>query len=145
MSKNLLIAAAVVSVFTSSLTLSTTSRAEEKKVDFVTEVQPILSVSCVKCHGADPKGKKAKGKYDLTTKDGALTSGEHKGKNIVVGKSEESLFYTTLLHAVGKDDDEVGRMPYKKDPLPTEQIMILKAWIDQGAAWPEGVKVALKE
>ena len=42
-------------------------RAEEKKVDFVKDIQPIFAVSCVKCHGADPKGKKPKGKYDMTT------------------------------------------------------------------------------
>ena len=122
------------------------SRAEEPKVEFIKDVKPILESRCVICHGADPKGKKPKGKYDLTTKDGAMNTGEHKGKNIVTAKAEESLFYTTLLHAVGSGDDEIGRMPYKKDPLPKEQINLLKNWIDQGAAWPDDVKkLELKE
>ena len=131
-------------MFVAALMVQPSARAEEAKVDFVKDVQPIFAVSCVKCHGADPKGKKPKGKYDLTTKEGALKGGENKN-DIVVGKSAESLFYKTLLAAVGTGDDEVGRMPYKKDPLPPEQIKILKDWIDQGANWPDGVKVSLKE
>ena len=127
-----------------ALVITPSARAEEKKVDFVKDVQPILAASCVKCHGADPKGKKPKGKYDLTTKEATLKGGEHKD-DVIPGKAEKSLFYTTLLAAVGSGDDEVGRMPYKKDPLPADQIKILKDWIDQGANWPDGVKVSLKE
>ena len=127
-----------------SLAVSPVLRAEEKKVDFVKDVQPILAASCVKCHGADPKGKKPKGKYDLTTREATLAGGEHKN-DVLPGKAADSLFYTTLLAAVGTGDDEVGRMPYKKDPLSAEQIKILKDWIDQGAEWPAGVKVTLKE
>ena len=144
MRKQLLIVVAALT-YAGSLSFSPTLSAEEKKIDFVKDVQPILAVSCVKCHGADPKGKKPKGKYDLTTKAGAMESGDHKKDNIVPKQSEKSLFYTTLLHSVGSGDDEIGRMPYKKDPLTAEQIALLKAWIDQGAAWPDGAKVALKE
>lgn len=130
--------------FVSALMVQSSAWAEEKKVDFVKEVQPIFAVSCVKCHGADPKGKKPKGKYDMTTKEGTLKGGDNKN-DVVPGKSADSLFYKTLLAAVGTGDDEVGRMPYKKDPLPADQIKILKDWIDQGAIWPDGVKVTLKE
>src|SRR5206468_1595026 len=48
------------------------ARAADAKVDFAKDVQPILASHCVKCHGADPDGKKPKGKYDMTTKEGAL-------------------------------------------------------------------------
>ena len=130
--------------FAGAMMVQPSARAEEAKVDFVKDVQPILAVSCVKCHGADPKGKKPKGKYDMTTKEGTLKGGENKN-DMVLGKSTDSLVYKTLLAAVGSGDDEVGRMPYKKDPLPAAQIKILKDWIDQGAVWPDGVKVSLKE
>ena len=130
--------------FVSAMMVEPSARAEEPKVDFVKDVQPILAVSCVKCHGADPKGKKPKGKYDMTTREGTLKGGENKN-DMVLGKSADSLVYKTLLAAVGSGDDEVGRMPYKKDPLPAAEIKILKDWIDQGAVWPDGVKVSLKE
>jgi hypothetical protein len=128
-----------------TLAVTPKDKAEDKKVDFVKEVQPILESSCVKCHGADPKGKKPKGEYDITTKAATFKGGSSKN-DLVPGKAEESLFYKTLLAAVGTGDDEVGRMPYKKDPLPAEQIKILKDWIDQGAVWPDDVKkLTLKE
>src|SRR5258706_6490265 len=128
-----------------TLMLSEPSRAaEEPKVDFVKDIQPILETTCVKCHGADPQGKKPKGKFDITTKEKAFSTGENKGKNFTK-KADESLFYQTLLGPVGSGDDEIGRMPYKKDPLPAEQIKLIKDWIDQGAHWPDNVKIKLKE
>jgi mono/diheme cytochrome c family protein len=114
------------------------------KVDFVKDVQPIFAQYCVKCHGADPKGKKPKGKYDMTTKEAALKGGENKNC-LIPGKPEDSLLYKTLLGPVGSGDDEIERMPSKKDKLTDEQIKIIHDWIQQGAEWPDGVKVALKE
>jgi mono/diheme cytochrome c family protein len=118
--------------------------ADEKKIDFVKDVQPILSVSCVKCHGADPKGKKPKGGYDMTTKEKAFKDGDNKNA-LVKGKPEESLVYRLLLGPVGSGDDEIEKMPSKNDSLSPEQIEIIKLWIKQGAQWPDGVKVTLKE
>ena len=131
--------------FAGGAVVSPASRAEDKKVDFVKDVQPILETTCVKCHGADPQGKKPKGKFDLTTKKKAFSTGENKDKDIVKNNAEESIFYKTLLAPVGSGDDEIGRMPYKKDPLPAEQIKIIKDWINQGAPWPDDVKIKLKE
>ena len=119
-------------------------RAEEKKVDFVKDIQPIFAASCVTCHGADPKGKKPKGKFDMTTVKSALAGGDNT-KDLVPGKAEESLVYTTLLGPVGKGDDEISKMPYKKDALTKEEIELIKNWINQGAKWPDDVKVKLKE
>jgi mono/diheme cytochrome c family protein len=144
MRKNTWIAVLSGTAFMASLAVTPIIRADDKKIDFVKDIQPILATSCVACHGADPKGKKPKGKYDLTTKAGALKGGENK-KDLVPGNAKESLFYTTLLAAVGSGDDEVGRMPYKKDPLSADQIKLLMDWINQGAAWPDDVKVSLKE
>ena len=128
-----------------SLALSpTAARAEDKKVDFVKDVQPIFASKCVSCHGADPKGKKPKGGYDLTTKEKAFKTGDNKN-NLVPGKPEESLMYKTLLGPVGSGDDEISRMPSKKDALPAEEIAIIKQWIKDGANWPDGVKITLKE
>jgi mono/diheme cytochrome c family protein len=120
------------------------TRADDKKVDFAKDVQPILAQSCVKCHGADPKGRKPKGKFDLTTKDSALKGGENKD-DIVPGKGSDSLVFKLLNGPVGSGDDEIGRMPYKKDKLSDDKIAIIKAWIDQGAEWPDGVKVTLQQ
>src|SRR5436190_17351113 len=62
------------------------------------------------------------------------------GKAIVPERSAESL----LIHLVaGLDDDKV--MPPKGERLTAEQIGLLRAWIDQGATWPDDGKTARSE
>src|SRR6185436_9940466 len=53
----------------------------------------------------------------------------------VAGKGAESL----LIQAVAGLKADLARMPKKRDPLTAEQIGLLRAWIDQGADWPENV------
>ncbi len=106
-----------------------------RAVDFVREVQPIFEKNCVKCHGPE----KQKSGYRLDVRAVALTGGEEHAPNIVPGKSAES----PLIRFVAGLDADV-KMPPKGDVLTPEQVALLRAWIDQGAVWPEGagVKVA---
>jgi len=109
-----------------------------KKVDFVKDIQPILEFNCVSCHRADY----AKGGLKLETKQDAFTTGDG-GPSIIQGDSGKSSLYTTTILPV---DDE-GLMPPKNKggPLPKEQRELLKAWIDQGALWPDGVKLTARK
>lgn len=105
-----------------------------RKVDFEKEVYPILKEACIDCHGP----KKAKGKYRCDTKEGAFKDTDY-GPTIVPGKSEQS----SLIHMVCNLIDEMMMPPPsdkkgESEPLTAEQIGVLRAWIDQGAAWPEG-------
>src|SRR6188474_3640 len=106
--------------------------AAPSKVDFVRDVQPILKASCLKCHGAE----KPKGQFRLDSRLHALKGGVA-GKAILPGKGSESLLVKLLL-----ESDPEERMPRKADPLPKAQIDLLRAWIDQGAVWPEAASVA---
>ena len=100
-----------------------------RKIDFVKDVQPIFEKSCYPCHGQ----KLQKGDLRWDVKQLALKGGAN-GAEIVPGKSAES----RVIHLVaGLNPDEV--MPQKGDRLTLEQIGILRAWIDQGANWPDGV------
>ena len=99
-----------------------------RKVDFVADIQPLLTKTCIECHGA----KKEKAGLRLDQKAAALKGGDS-GALWVAGKSSESL----LIHAVAGTKDGLTRMPQKRDPLTAEQIGLLRAWIDQGADWPE--------
>ena len=82
----------------------------------------------MKCHGAE----KQKGGFRLDVKDLALKGGDNYAPNIRPGKSAES----PLIHFVAGLDPDM-KMPGKGDPLTAEQIGLLRAWIDQGAAWPD--------
>jgi mono/diheme cytochrome c family protein len=105
-----------------------------RAVDFEKEVYPMLKESCFSCHGPE----KQKGKYRCDTKAGAFKDTDY-GPTIVPGKSEKS----ALIHMVcGLIDEMLMPPPSDKkgqsEPLTKEQIGILRAWIDQGAKWPEG-------
>lgn len=104
------------------------------KVDFEKQIAPIIKAACIKCHSATPPNK-VKGKLRLETKEHALKGGSG-GKAIVAGKPENSPFYTLLLEA-----DPEDRMPSDADPLPKEQIELIKKWIEQGAPWPDGLEI----
>jgi hypothetical protein len=87
---------------------------------FETEVLPILSARCLKCHGE----KKPKAGLDLRTPAGLLKGGES-GPALVPGAADKSLFFEMI---------QKGEMPPKKgEKLTAEQVAVVKAWIDAGA------------
>ncbi len=108
--------------------------AASRKVDFVKDVQPILSSRCYECHGE--KKQKAELRWDV--KSVALKDGDH-GPRIIPGKGAESLMIQLVAGLKGAD----SRMPAKGEPLSAEQIGVLRAWIDQGANWPEEASAKL--
>jgi len=99
-----------------------------RQIDFLKDIQPILTNTCFECHGPE----KQKGGLRLDQKAAALKGGDT-GPLLVAGKSAESL----LIQAVTGTKEDLVRMPKKRDPLTDEQIGLLRAWIDQGATWPE--------
>jgi cytochrome c len=98
--------------------------------DFQKEIVPILRV-CVRCHNADL----AEGGLRLDTRDG-LRKGGTSGRAVVPGSSASSLIVRRL-----EDSDPLRRMPQIRDPLPANQIELIRRWIDAGANWPAGVSV----
>lgn len=105
--------------------------AATRKVAFINDIQPIFAARCYDCH-AD---KKQEAQFRLDAKEIALKGGEL-GPAIVPGKSAESLL---ILAVAGVKSDLV--MPKKGERLTAEQISLLRAWIDQGADWPESASV----
>lgn len=104
-------------------------------VDFAKEVKPILEQSCIKCHGTE----KPKGRLNLTTRADALKGGDD-GTSLVPGKPAESPLYTTTI--LPADHDDVMPPQPKEKMLTKQQTDTLKAWIEQGAKWPDDVKLA---
>jgi hypothetical protein len=100
-------------------------------VDFVRDVQPILTQNCYDCHGAH----KHESLLRWDNKEIALRGGEH-GPDIIPGRSAESRMIQLVSGAV---PDLI--MPLKGDRLTARQIGILRAWIDQGAPWPASASV----
>ena len=114
-------------------------------VDFVKEVQPILEQNCVRCHNANATDVKDGGTdVVLESKETAFEV----SSTIAPGKPEKSKLYTTTVLA----DDAKKLMPPKNkvtgalDRLAKTETEVLKKWIEEGANWPDGVKLkALKK
>jgi mono/diheme cytochrome c family protein len=99
-----------------------------RMVEFAREVQPLFERHCLQCHGAE----KQRSGLRLDDKDSALKGGETYAPDIRPGRSAES----PLIHFVAGLVPDM-EMPPKGERLTAEQIGILRAWIDQGAIWPD--------
>jgi len=97
------------------------------KVDFVTDIKPILDGHCLKCHSDE----KPKSHFRLTSRESALRGGEH-GVDILPGESEKS----PLIHYVAGLVEDMQMPPEGRGtPLTPAEIALLRAWIDQGVQW----------
>jgi hypothetical protein len=85
-------------------------------------VQPILAESCLECHSQD----KRKGGLSLATYADILEGGKD-GAVVRPGNSANSL----LVHRVTGEIEP--QMPKDETPLTTAEVVLLRAWIDQGA------------
>jgi len=94
-----------------------------KKVDFVRDVQPIFTRSCVACHGPNTQMAGLR----LDAKQSVFA------KVVVPGNPDGSSLYRRVA-GIG----DVARMPMG-GRLADDQIAVLKTWIEQGADWPDSV------
>ena len=104
----------------------------ERKIDFATDIQPLLDRSCMKCHG----DKRPKSDYRLTSREAALVGGEI-GVAILPGDSANS----PLVHYIAGLIEDSEMPPEGKAPaLSRDEISLVRGWIDQGAAWAASTK-----
>ena len=99
-----------------------------RAVDFVKDIRPLFESKCFSCHGPE----KQKGQLRLDRRADALKGGDSHAPDIVPGKSVDS----PLLHFVAGLVPDM-KMPPKGEPLTSGEIGLLRAWIDQGANWPD--------
>ncbi len=102
------------------------------KVQFTRDIKPIFEASCIKCHGHG----KDRGGFSLETREAFLKGGDS-GVAASAGQSAESHLIELVA---GFDPEKI--MPEKGTKLTPKQIGLLRAWIDQGLPWDEGVNFA---
>jgi mono/diheme cytochrome c family protein len=102
-------------------------RAAPRPIDLETDVRPLFVKHCFACHGPD----KQKGGLRLDRKADAI-KGADDGPVIIAGKGADS---PLVRLTAGLEADRV--MPPKGERLSAEQVGVLRAWIDQGAKWPD--------
>lgn len=99
------------------------------EVVFSKQIAPILVKQCLGCHGA----REFKGGYQLHTFEALLRPGDSGDAPVKPGAPDDSYLYTLLLR-----EDKQDRMPKEADPLPPEQIALVKRWIESGARYDAG-------
>lgn len=109
-----------------------------RKIDFAKDIQPILEFSCASCHLEGHE----KGGLRLDTRDNAVKGGEN-GPAIVPGKAKASPLYTSTV--LRPDHDDLMPPKSKGGPLPNEKTDLLRDWINQGAPWPDGIKLVARK
>lgn len=100
-----------------------------QRVDFAQSIQPLFETHCYDCHA---EGSREGGIY-LDDSTGAFAASDSGRRAIVPGRSAESGLLRSLL-----EDDPDHRMPQDAEPLSTDEIELIRNWIDQGATWPAG-------
>jgi mono/diheme cytochrome c family protein len=97
-------------------------------VDFHRDIEPLFRAHCLGCHG--PATQQSGLRLDDRT---ALVKGGDSGKPAIVpGNSAASPLIQRVAGLPG-----LTAMPPAGPRLSTEQIAVLRAWIDQGAPWTE--------
>jgi len=104
-------------------------------VEFTRDIQPLLERSCVACHS----GEKPKGGFAMSDRASLLKGGKRGEPVVVPGKPDAG----QLIHLVEDQVEDLEMPPVaKREKFPAmtkDETARLRAWIDQGAVWPEGV------
>lgn len=99
--------------------------------DFAKDVQPVLARRCVMCHGT------AQQLAGVRLDNGAdALKGGYSGPVIVPGKAVDS----KLLERITSTKSGF-RMPPVGEPLNEREVATLREWINEGANWPEGLRI----
>ncbi len=103
---------------------ATPAAAVATTVDFQKQIQPIFAEYCYKCHGL---GKQSGG-VRLDVRANLI-------KNVTPGDPSKSNIYRAITRSMGASDH---MPPVSQDQPEDEDIALIKQWILQGAAVPEG-------
>lgn len=100
--------------------------AQAEPVSFKKDVASLLLNNCLACHGP----KKAEGGYRIDTYERVIAAGDSTVGGFIPKDVATSEAFRRIVSTDAKE-----RMPLDGDPLPPEQIDLLKRWIEEGAAF----------
>jgi uncharacterized membrane protein len=96
------------------------------KVDYQTQIRPLLRNYCLRCHGH----KRQKGGLRLDSEQAAMTGGET-GVVIIPGDASAS----PMVQRIYLPADHEDTMPNKGSRPGPDQKQLIRDWIDEGAKW----------
>ena len=127
---------AIVALFATCPVVSAQEKStpDKPKINFTDHVLPVFRQHCLKCHNAnEAKGGLAIDSY------AALMEGGGSGEIVYDGDADGSRLYQLMTH------EDTPEMPPNQDPLPKEQLDIIKQWINGGLLESSGSKARKKK
>jgi uncharacterized membrane protein len=112
-------------LFVAFFTFAFTGHLSAQKIDFVKDIMPIFKAKCYRCHGPDQKN----GDFRIDDKDAA--------SNYIEASDHE--FSDLYLMVIGEGDYSQMPPPEEEDPLSVAEAAVIRAWINDGALWPDDV------
>src|SRR5690349_21475341 len=97
-------------------------------VGYYDDIKPLLAVHCYKCHS----GETAKAGLRLDVRDNALA--KHKSGKVAIAPGEAGAS-EVVRRITSRDPDEM--MPPKGERLSGADVERVRAWVEQGARWPD--------
>ncbi|MCP4270390.1 MAG: hypothetical protein GY781_00280, partial [Gammaproteobacteria bacterium] len=106
------------------------------QVSFSKDILPVFNDRCLVCH--DGKGEGSDKTDYLTTTYEEVMKGTKYGPVVIAGDSMSSTLYRVISH---RTDPKIQMPPHhnislaegRSEPLKSEEIELVKNWIDQGA------------
>ena len=127
-----LVALAIVSgAYLSGAVRAAPAQNPAQPLEFNRDIRPILSASCLACHGPNETARQA---------DLRLDTDDFIGTVVVPGDAEASRLFQRLT-----TEDPIGRMPPASSgrSLTGDQIDAVRRWIDGGAHWDSARAAAI--
>ena len=118
-----------ISAFPIVLGLSVFCGEASGEVDFARDIRPILNANCIACHG----GVKAAGYVSFVYEDRVVNFEAKSGYTVVKPRDLEGS--EMLLRITTDDEDDHMPPPEDHQSLSTEEIALIKQWIEEGAKW----------
>ena len=102
------------------------------EVDFNRDIRPILSDNCFVCHGPNEADRESDLRLD--NRSSAVAEAESGQRALVPGDPEASELFVRIT---SQDDGERMPPPETDKSLSSEQIDLIRQWIDSGASWKD--------
>lgn len=98
---------------------------QQDTVSFANDVLPIFQQRCAECHGATDENGEVRTEVSLNLIEyERVMAGSEFGTVIEAGDPANSFLLDMIVD---------GTMPEQGDPVPEEEIAIIRAWIEAGA------------
>jgi WD40 repeat protein len=116
------------------LPIPTVDLKRKEPVEYSKDIEPIFESKCFVCHS----GSIIEAKFDMSTYAGVMKGGK-RGAAVVAGKSAESNIFLFCSR-----QKKPIMPPKSEDPLSSQELSLLKLWIDEGAKAPTMMRVKKK-